>query len=142
ILCRPGKGCLGKLSHVLRPMMMGFPIVAALNRFRSVDRRHGMSPSRPITPFPAIATWMTIEGLASAGASDIGSVVMVRLHDENIDVALRIIICGLHLKSCRADLLHPIPAEADDVVRRALVDGEGEVTDRAQGPVAAGGQHI
>src|SRR5690606_20160500 len=81
---------LGKLSHVLRPMMIGFPIVAALNRFRSVDRRHGMSPSRPITPFPAIATWMTIEGLASAGASDIGSVVMVRLHDENIDVALRV----------------------------------------------------
>src|SRR6185312_1950767 len=59
IFSRPGSG-LPTLSKVRRPMMTGLPIVSALKRLRSVERRHGRPPARPITPFSAIATWMPI----------------------------------------------------------------------------------
>ena len=53
---RPGRGRIGRLSQVLRPMMQGLDRVICLNRFRSDRSRHGRSPSRPITPFRARAT--------------------------------------------------------------------------------------
>ena len=52
---RPGSG-RPMLSQVLRPMTSGLPIVAALNRLRSVGRRQGNPLSRPMTPFSAMAT--------------------------------------------------------------------------------------
>ena len=55
ILSRPGSG-RPMLSHVRRPIRIGLPIVSALKRLRSLDRRQGSPPPRPITPFSAIAT--------------------------------------------------------------------------------------
>ena len=49
-----GEGA-GKLSKVLRPITIGFPIVNALKRLRSAGRRQGSCPSRPMTPLVARA---------------------------------------------------------------------------------------
>src|SRR5690606_11962611 len=56
MLCLPGSGRFGKLSQVLRPITTGLPMVVALKRLMSVESRHGISPSRPMTPFAATAT--------------------------------------------------------------------------------------
>ena len=63
---RPGS-TLGSDSNVLRPMMTGWPSVSALKRLRSVDRRHGMSLSRPITPFSATAAMIAMVGVFVIG---------------------------------------------------------------------------
>ena len=39
-------------------MMIGFPIVSDLKRFKSADNRHGKSPATPITSFVDAATIM------------------------------------------------------------------------------------
>ena len=51
---RPGSGRPIE-SHVRRPMMIGRPIVRALNRFKSAESRHGNCPPRPMTPFSETA---------------------------------------------------------------------------------------
>src|SRR4051794_26458617 len=56
MLVRPGSGFLGRLSHVLRPMMHGLPMVIALKCRMSSGMRQGMAPLFPITPFAARAT--------------------------------------------------------------------------------------
>jgi hypothetical protein len=55
ILVRPTSGFLGRLSQVLRPMITGLPMVTARKLARSVLRRQGSLPSRPMTPFLARA---------------------------------------------------------------------------------------
>src|SRR3546814_8550087 len=47
-------------SDLLRPMIIGRPIVSALKRLRSAGRCHGNFPSRPITPFSARASTSVI----------------------------------------------------------------------------------
>ena len=41
-------------------MITGLPIVSARKRLRSLDIRHGIWPSRPITPLSAAATMRAI----------------------------------------------------------------------------------
>jgi hypothetical protein len=55
ILRRPGNGRPID-SWVLRPMMIGAPMVVRLKNARSSGRRHGSWLSRPITPLRARAT--------------------------------------------------------------------------------------
>ena len=55
MLVRPGRGLRGRLSHVLRPMITGLPMVVARKLARSVFSRQGRSPPRPMTPLRARA---------------------------------------------------------------------------------------
>ena len=43
-------------SNVLRPIIMGLPIVTDLKYLRSLDSFQGNPPARPMTPFSAAAT--------------------------------------------------------------------------------------
>src|SRR5262245_3447810 len=63
MLARPGRGRLGRLSQVLRPMISGLPMVMVLKNFRSEDKRHGSLPSFPMTPFLEAATTKARRGL-------------------------------------------------------------------------------
>ena len=53
---RPGNAPFGSESNVLRPMMMGLPIVTDLKCFKSAGRWHRSPPLFPIAPFSAITT--------------------------------------------------------------------------------------
>ena len=56
---RPGR-MPGRLSKVLRPMIIALPMVSALNRFKSPGMCHGSLLSRPMTPLMARARTMVI----------------------------------------------------------------------------------
>ena len=58
---RPGS-TPGRLSKVLRPMIIALPMVSALKRLRSAGMCHGSVPSLPITPLMARARTMVIGG--------------------------------------------------------------------------------
>ena len=63
---RPGR-MPGRLSKVLRPMIIALPIVSALNRFRSPGMCQGRRLSLPMTPLIARARTMVIGGRAILG---------------------------------------------------------------------------
>ncbi len=53
-------GRKGSESHVLRPIMTVWPVVIALNLFRSSERCHRRLLARPMPLFSSIATMMEI----------------------------------------------------------------------------------
>ncbi len=61
-------GLNGRLSHVLRPMMIAPPVVSRWKNFRSSGACHGMSLPRPIAPFFARPTISVIMGYTATGA--------------------------------------------------------------------------
>ena len=61
--CAGGPGSTpGRLSKVLRPMIIALPMVSALKCLRSPGMCHGSLPSVPITPLMARATTMVMGG--------------------------------------------------------------------------------
>src|SRR4030095_7324685 len=63
ICCRPGR-MPGRLSKVLRPMIIALPMVSCLKRLRSPGMCQGSTPSLPITPLMARARTIVIGGRA------------------------------------------------------------------------------
>ena len=61
-MCRRPGSSPGRLSKVLRPMIIALPMVSALNRLRSAGMCHGRVPSRPMTPLWARATTIVMGG--------------------------------------------------------------------------------
>ena len=71
-------------SNVLRPMIMVWPMVSALNRFRSAGSRHGRPPSAPIVPFRATAATRVISARSSYGDRSLDSRVRVVVQDPDV----------------------------------------------------------
>ena len=64
-----------------------------------------------------------------------------RRDDQDMEVLVGHEIGGVHLEGRRPGLGDVGAAEAHQRIGRALVDGEGEIVDRA-GPVGAGGEDV
>src|SRR5262245_32941779 len=94
---RPGSGRPID-SYVWRPMMIGCPMVNALNRAMSAGSLQGSDPSRPITPFSDTATMRET----------------ITLHrDRCLDPRMRIVIQHLDVLEAECEEIAHIRIEAE-----------------------------